>query len=223
MRDINTTILPAFHKQIKLIVISDVLYGKTQKASHCKSDFQSCCCPVCEANLFTYHCQYEKYHYNRRIRIIRIRCQGCGSTHALIPEFSLPGTSIGTQEADDYMKARARGVSQTKGAVIFTKCGLNQKYGISLEKRFSLAHQKSRALFPDTNDPFHNPVDLFFLNRENDENMVLSVNHRFSGRGFNPLYFSRSNILMVRENKLGVRLPLNPGATGTKWRSLDSS
>ena len=223
MRDINTTILPAFQKQIKFIVIPDSLFFKTQKSSHSKSDFQSCCCPVCEANIFTYHCQYEKYHYNRRITIIRIRCRSCESTHALIPEFSLPGTSIGTEEANKYMKARARGVSQEKGSAIFTRHGLSPKYGITLEKRFCLAHQKSKALFSDTNDQFHNPAELFILNRENGENIVLAVNSRFSCEGFNPLYFSRSNILMIRKNKLGVRLPLNPDATGTKEWSIDSS
>lgn len=121
------------------------------------------------------------------------------------------------------MKVRARGVSQSKGSLIFTRYGLSPKYGIALEKRFHLAHQKSKALFPYAGDPLHNPAALFISNKDNVENIVLAVNRLYSSSGFNPLYFSRINILRLRENKLGKVFPLNPGATGIEGRDLDSS
>lgn len=223
MRDIKTNILPAFKIKTELIIIPDPNYNKTQKASHSKSDFKFCICPVCEQNIFTYHCQYEKYHYNRRIRIIRVLCLNCKSTHALIPECSLPGTSIGTEEANHYMKERSRGISQVKSSSLFTSQGMSSKYGVSLEKRFQLAHRKAQSLFPDATDLFHNPAHLFTLNRENEENIVLTINYQFSERGYNPLYFSRNNILRIREIKLGPGIPLNPGATEIEIRRLDSS
>ena len=121
------------------------------------------------------------------------------------------------------MKARARGISQSKGSSIFISHGLSPKYGIVLEKRFRLAHQRSKALFPHTDAPLHNPVALFISNKENDKNIVLAVNRQYSSEGFNPLYFSRRNILMVRQNKLGRSFPLNPDATGKGGHVLDSS
>jgi hypothetical protein len=121
------------------------------------------------------------------------------------------------------MKARARGISQSKGSSIFIKHGLSPKYGIALEKRLQLAQQKSKALFPHADAPLHNLATLFISNKESGRNIVLTVNRQYSSRGFNPLYFSRRNILRLRENKLGRIFPLNPEATGNRRRDLDSS
>ena len=73
MRNINTTILPAFQKQIKFIVIPDSLFFKTQKSSHSKSDFQSCCCPVCEANIFTYEALPKLWFFWKSLYLLKVK------------------------------------------------------------------------------------------------------------------------------------------------------
>ena len=150
-------------------------------------------------------------------------CQTCGSTHALIPEFSLPGTSIGSAEANEYMALRTMGVSQRKASVVFIQCGMSQKYGIAFEKKIISAVQKSMALFPDRKDKLHNPLLMFQSQAESKINIILKTNYLFSERGYNPLFFSRSNILRIREIKTGIRLPLNKGAIWSDKLKIDSS
>lgn len=43
-----------------------------------------------------------------RAAILRLRCRGCGRTHAVIPSWSLPDTSVGTAEVECYLMARER-------------------------------------------------------------------------------------------------------------------
>lgn len=147
----------------------------------------------------------------------------CDCTHALIPEFSLPGTSIGTEEADEYMNLRSKEVSQNKASKLFVSFGLSEKYGNSIEKRFNLSNHKAMALFPDNKDVLHNPFLLFTPPQDIKSSAVLKVNHLFLKRGYNPLYFSRNNILRIREIKQGSRFPLNPGATVPDVEEINSS
>jgi hypothetical protein len=142
----------------------------------------------------------------------------------LIPEFSLPGTSIGTEEANAYMSLRSKKVSQITASRLFVSFGLSDKYGISLEKRFNLSGNKARALFPDETDVLHNPFLLFTPPHQYiKSSVVLTVNYLFLDRGYNPLYFSRNNILRIREIKQGSRFPLNLGATLPDVAGIDSS
>lgn len=222
MRDFITTILPAFQKHNKFILIPEVIYDKLLKATHSKKDFKDCTCPVCSGSLFTYHCKYQKYYYSELIVIFRVECLICRSTHALIPEFSLPGSSIGTKEADMYMNLRTKGISQQKASHVFTHRGMNRNYGVNLEKKFLNANRKATVLFPDKTDILHNPCRLFNTRENPKTSVILYVNHLFLARGYNPLYFSRNNILRIREIKTGKRFPLNKQAVLSGPVILDS-
>lgn len=137
----------------------------------------------------------------------------CSSTHALIPEFSIPNTSLGSYEAEEYRKLRSNNTSQTKAATIFIELGFGSKYGISLERRFKIANLKSKAIFTNPEDPLNSPKDL----------PITTVNRSYLKRGYNPLYFSRNNILRIREIKQGSLLPLNKQATEVTVTVLNSS
>ncbi len=141
----------------------------------------------------------------------------------MIPEFSLPGTSIGSAEANEYMELRTIGVSQLKASVVFIQCGMSQKYGIAFEKKVMSAVQKSMALFPDEKNTLHNPLLLYQSQVESERNIILKINYAFLERGYNPLFFSRSNILRIREIKTGIKLPLNKGAIWSGKLKIDSS
>jgi hypothetical protein len=223
MRDFIITIYPAFKKKQQLIVISESKYGNILKTTHNKKDFTDCICPVCTSSLFTYHGQYQKYYYLKLILIIRVKCLICGCTHALIPEFSLPGTSIGTYEADKYLKLRRNNVSQKKASRIFTDLGMSPHYGIDLEKKYKLANKKAMILFTEESDILHNPSLLYHSEDHQDISVILKVNYLNLNRGCNPLYFSRNNILRIREIKTGNRLPLNKKAVWSICEKLDSS
>lgn len=180
-------------------------------------------CPICLASFFTYLCQYLKYHYQNSIPIIRVECLSCGSTHALIPEFSLPGTSIGTAEANEYMYCRQDGISQKAASKVFTSRGMSRKYGIRFEKMMTGAKQRAMALFPDGKSILHSPLLLFNSRDRSTTHAIQFVNSMFLKEGYNPLFFSRRNILRIRENKQGRALPLNKGAIWSDIEKLDSS
>jgi hypothetical protein len=75
---------------------------------------------VCHsADHLVYHAAYKKYYYSELIVIVRLLCTRCGTTHALIPSFSLPGTSIGTAEAESYLHARSEGASRMQAGRCF--------------------------------------------------------------------------------------------------------
>lgn len=107
------------------------------------------------------------------------------------------------------MKLRLSGGSQKEAAEIFITRGLGEKYGISFEKRFSHANRKAQVLFPEENDPLYAPHLLFQSVVADSSSIFIIVNHLFLERGFNPLYFSRNNILRIREIKSAKRFPLN--------------
>ena len=62
-------------------------------------------CPACASDRLGYHSSYQKYLYEQLITILRLRCRGCGRTHAAIPSWSLPDTSVGTAEVERYLMA----------------------------------------------------------------------------------------------------------------------
>jgi hypothetical protein len=72
--------------------------------------FSSSPCPARQAvGVLKRHACYWKYYCAQPLRILRCICGHCGVTHAVIPSFSLPGTSVGTEEADSYLKLREQG------------------------------------------------------------------------------------------------------------------
>ena len=177
---------------------------------------------MCRISELSYHCRYTKYYYQKKIPIIRVTCLSCSRTHALIPEFSLPGTSIGTEEANTYISLRKKGASQINAIYIFTTRGMSEKYGRGFELMIRTASVRAMALFPDE---YHLYKHLIKLSSPGNtpENIIQRVNQTFSQKGYNPLYFSRRNILRVRENKLGISIPLNKGTTWFQTEPLNSS
>lgn len=121
------------------------------------------------------------------------------------------------------MCLRSKKVSQNKASRLFVSYGLSEKYGNSLEKRFNFSNHKAMALFPEDEDVLHNPFLLFTPPQDIKSSAVLRVNYLFLNRGYNPLYFSRNNILRIREIKQGSRFPLNPGTTLPDVEEIDSS
>ena len=121
------------------------------------------------------------------------------------------------------MTLRTDGVSQQKASEIFISRGMSQKYGIAFEKKIMSAVQKAMALFPDDKDALHNPLLLFQSQIKSERITILEINCSFLERGYNPLFFSRSNILRIREIKTGIALPLNKGAIWSGKLKIDSS
>ena len=75
-------------------------------------------------------------------------CGNCGVTHAIIPSFSLPGTSIGTQEADSYIQSRAGGQGRGRAARVFSgRKAMSPNHPAVLDRAFRVAVDRAKAIF----------------------------------------------------------------------------
>ena len=108
-------------------------------------------------------------------------------------------------------------------ASVFISRGMSEKYGRCFELMLRTARLKAIALFPGGKNPLHRCIVPFSSPGIAPVNVVQIINQIFSQEGYNPLYFSRRNILRVRVNKLGTTIPLNKGATWLQGVPLDSS
>lgn len=107
-------------------------------------------CPCCgSGGGFLRHGSYSKYHYRQRLQLLRLRCKACGSTHALIPEFSLPGTSLGTREVEQFVSDRANGVSRVDAGKVLRERGVAVEYLRRIERMIVTALERAKALFAD--------------------------------------------------------------------------
>ena len=104
-------------------------------------------CPGCQ-NLhgWSRHAKYFKYHGDSQILIHRFRCKACKRTHALIPSFSLPQTSLDTAETQNYLQQRHLGKTHRAAAEASSFAGRSHDFLRSLEKRFAGAVVRAKAV-----------------------------------------------------------------------------
>lgn len=147
-------------------------------------------CPACQCcSRFSRHGVYEKYHYRRLIAIVRVRCRGCSKTHALIPSFSLPGTSIGCGEVERFIRARCGGASRTVASLDFLNAGFGEHYARFLERRVLIAIHQAKALFPQHGD--HSlPPYRWLIGAAGAERPVYTLNRLSIDRGWGAVFCS---------------------------------
>ena len=109
-------------------------------------------CPACGSTRLGHHSSYRKYLYEQPITILRLRCRGCGRTHAVIPSWSLPDTSVGTAEVERYLMARERGVSRSVALEEPRRRGMHAGYGKQLERRLGVIVSRGKSLWPQAAD-----------------------------------------------------------------------
>lgn len=154
-------------------------------------------CPACQAvGEFGRHGKYEKYYYTERIGILRLRCLSCERTHALIPRFSLPQTSIGTGEAERYLIGRSQGLSRTEAGRQLAERGLGAGYPKQLERRFGVAIERGKALFPHAADDRLRGLDWARAVCGPTDRPLLALNLFALAHGVNALCFTRASILL---------------------------
>lgn len=154
-------------------------------------------CPACgAAGEMGLHARYEKYHFATRIPIQRTRCRGCRSTHALIPQFSVPGMSLGREEAERCLVARAQGASRPRAACELQENGLEIRVGKRLEGRLATAVQRGKAIWPEAADERLEPWAWIQAVCGSTEQPILAVNRFALERRVNAICFCRAPILL---------------------------
>jgi hypothetical protein len=218
--------MPDPHKKtIILIDISEENYSFKELYHRITQRVSSRICPCCMCvGRFRRHGRYEKYHYKNRIAIVRIKCVGCGTTHAVIPSFSLPGTSVGTGEVEQYLKTRHAGMSRRKAAEVFSGLGLHEEYPRHLERMFDAAVLRVQALLGDESIEWAGGY-AWVLSRmgRGTQRPVWELNILCGNRGYNPVFFSRSSILVFPTRKTGIRISHHMPSAETERMNINSS
>ena len=168
------------------------------------------------------HAKYKKYYYTVLIPILRCKCTYCKTTHAIIPSFSLPGTTVGTKEVEEYLELREQGFGRGRaGKKLFEK-GMSETYCYSLDKTFKRAVEQAKSLFEDAGDSRKAGISWIREVTGNKEHPILSLNQFCLDNGANAVCFSRAAIIIFRENKAKRRFSHNALSCGEKGGVVDS-
>lgn len=181
-------------------------------------------CPACGAQgKFSRHSRYTKYYYREELWILRLKCEACGTTHAVIPSFSLPGTSIGTKETEKYLIKRAKGVGRGTAGKILLQVGLSEKYQINIDKMFQTSVDQAKAHFPHEGNSTLNGMEWVKSVVSDPERPLYSLNCFCLEHGVNAVCCTRSSIQTFRVRKGGIRFSHNFGTSQNEVAGIDSS
>ncbi len=180
-------------------------------------------CPACGAEgALAAHGRYWKYYYAEQIEILRVRCRRCGVTHALMPAFSLPGTSIGTVEAEQYLLARAEGVGRGGASARLRELALSSCYPKQLDRMFEVAVERAKALFANTASRPGNPMGWVQELVGATDTPLLRLNRFCLANHYNCLCFCRASIITFGCRSAGGGISHNDDGSGTSSAPIGS-
>jgi len=167
-------------------------------------------CPICGSPL-KYHGSYEKKLYKQALDIHRGMCENpeCRRTHAIIPSFSVPGCSIGTKELNLFIRARDSGKTVEEAGQCFIDAGMSPDYPESIHKRLKRYRSRIETIFAPLVFLFASYSQLILYLTDNNIDPVYTLNHLCYERRFNPVLFSRINILALANNNSMHSFSLN--------------
>ena len=183
-------------------------------------------CPACgTAGRMSPHARYRKYHFANTIEIQRVRCRFCGTTHALIPVFSVPGTSMGREEAERCLKARWEGASRWSAGAELVQQGMEQRSGRNLERKLAIAVERAKVIWPQGADTRFNPQEWIKAVCGSTGQPIEEMNRFALEHGVNAICFCRATILFFRPRIHGERPSHKPASAAgpRRWRRLPNT
>jgi hypothetical protein len=169
------------------------------------------------------HGVYRKYYYDEQIEILRVRCCGCRVTHAIMPSFSLPNTSIGTDEANRYLKERASGQSRARAGRCLLQRGLSGDYPRRLERMMDVAVARGKAVWLQAGRQHLQGLEWMSSVCGGHDRPLLAMNLFALQHGVNALCFCRSSILLFGRSAVHRRRSHNRGTAADEDRPIDSA
>jgi len=127
-------------------------------------------------------------------------------THALIPTFSLPGTSIGTSEAQAFLDALESGTSRYQYSKKLEHQGLSENYAQHLDRMLKVYQLRVVAFFPKL-----------------DCRSILKINLHCLQQNINCIYCTRYNALFFKGRKTGCQFSHNIMPRNGPFLELNSS
>jgi len=173
---------------------------------------------------FHRHGWYEKFHPSGLVSIARLKCTGCGTTHALIPTWSLPQTSHDTAAVERFLTARAAGQTRLAAGQEVLLAGQDYRFLKRLERAWRRCLHNWKALF-NCDWPAGANINDFARLEDMDMNgsVLTQANQRALRAGVNAVFNSRCSILLFNRRRAGHTIPHKVDATGSDRPAVDSS
>lgn len=129
-----------------------------------------------------------------------------------MPAFSLPGTSIGTEEAEEYLLARAEGTGRTTASAKLKCFGVGDRYPKQLDRMFFKAVAQAKALFAESDCLHPTPMEWVQSLVGKGERPLWSLNRYCLAHGYNCICFCRASIIKFSSATAGSRASHNRGS-----------
>jgi len=129
-----------------------------------------------------------------------------------MPAFSLPGTSIGTEEAEEYLLARAQGTGRTTASAILRGVSVSDRYPKQLDRMFFKAVAQAKALFAESVDLQPAPMEWVQSLVGEEERPLWSLNRYCLAQGYNCICFCRASIIRFSSATAGSVSSHNRGS-----------
>ena len=165
------------------------------------------------------HARYVKYHFATSIEIQRVRCKPCRRTHALIPQFSVPGMSLGREEAERCLQARAEGASRSTSAAELVERGWEVRVGKRLERKIATSVQRAKVIWPKVADVTLEPWAWMRAACGSTVQPILQMNRFALEHRVNAICFCRAPILLFWPGIHGGRRSHKPVSAAEPRRS----
>lgn len=143
----------------------------------------------------------------------------------MIPSFSLPGTSLGTAEVEDYIKKREDNKSRREAGKKLLEAGISFKHLKHIEKLFRRSVQHMKGLLPQSGHEYLHGIDWCnsLLQQEEPEYFIYKLNTFCLNHGVNAVFCNCVNILIFKKNKPGSIFSNNMGSSIKFEAEIDSS
>lgn len=186
--------------------------------------FCSSPCPACQVTgALKKHASYWKYYYAQSLQILRCICVNCGVTHAILPSFSLPGTSIGTEEAESYLLLREGGWGRGRASRVFRgEKAMSPNHPSVLDRAFRVAVDRARAIFMGCTDERLQGIGWVEALTGETSHPLLSLNQYCLEHRVNGICLTRYGIHLFREKAARAPAPHNSGSAAL-WRVVVDS
>lgn len=168
-------------------------------------DFLEFVCPICGATV-RYHATYTKSLYEIILEIHRVICCNptCRKTHAIIPSFSVPGCSIGSKELESFIKARNEGKTVDQAGQCFIDAGMSADYPESIHKKLKRYQNIIKFIFQPASIAVSSlDYSSLIIQLAGDVEPSVRLGALCREQGFNPVLFSRKNILIFPKIRTG--------------------
>jgi hypothetical protein len=175
------------------------------------------------------HGLYGKFHREDFLEILRGICPVCGVTHALIPSFSLPGSSHDTDDVERYLAGRAEGLTRREAGAQFLTAGREVRVLKRIERSFERCIRNWSAVFAveipvkQAYETIAAVVGVKATATGKLTGVLRAANQHALGRGVNAVFASRSSILLFRSGNAGLGIPHKTASSRNVLVAPDSS